>query len=83
MLVRRLADERAATTRSLESFAEERQMKRFLVRLVASSREAKGMLGVPADAIACVFNVDGILVPSATIHAEAWKTTLDEFNGRG
>lgn len=82
MLVRRLADERAATTRSLESFAQERQMKRFLVRLVASSREAKGMLGVPADAIACVFNVDGILVPSATIHAEAWKTTLDEFNGR-
>ena len=57
-------------------------MKRFLVRLVASSREAKGMLGVPADAIACVFNVDGILAPSATIHAEAWKTTFDELNGR-
>ncbi len=79
---RRLADERVATTRSLESFAQERQMKRFLVRLVASSREAKGMLGLPADAIACVFNVDGILVPSAAIHAEAWKTTFDEFNGR-
>ena len=79
---RQLADERVETARLLESFAQERQMQRFLVRLVASSREAKGMLGLPADAVACVFNVDGILVPSAAIHAQAWKTTFDEFNGR-
>lgn len=57
-------------------------MKRFLVRLVASSWEAKRVLGLPADAVACVFNVDGVLVPSAAIHAEAWKMTFDEFNGR-
>ena len=79
---RRLADERVATARLLESFAQERQMKRFLVRLVASSWEAKRVLGLPADAVACVFNVDGVLVPSAAIHAEAWKMTFDEFNGR-
>ena len=79
---RQLADERVATARLLESFAQERQMKRFLVRLVASSSEAKRLLGLPADPVACVFNVDGILVPSAGIHAEAWKTTFDEFNAR-
>ena len=79
---RQLADERVATARLLESFAQERQMKRFLVRLVASSSEAKRLLGLPADTVACVFNVDGILVPSAGIHAEAWKTTFDEFNAR-
>ena len=76
---RRLADERLATARLLESFARERQLKRFLVRLVASSWEAKRLLGLPADAVACVFDVDGVLVPSASIHAEAWKATFDEF----
>ena len=79
---RRLADERVATARLLESFAQERKAKRFLVRLVTSSREAKRLLGLPADAVACVFNVDGVLVPSAAIHAEAWKTTFDEFTAR-
>ena len=75
----RLADERAATARVLDSFARERQMKQFLVRLVATSWESKRLLGVPTDAVACVFNVDGVLVPSAAIHAEAWKATFDEL----
>jgi beta-phosphoglucomutase-like phosphatase (HAD superfamily) len=63
----------------LDSFARERQTKQFLVRLVATSWESKRLLGVPGDAVACVFNVDGVLVPSASIHAEAWKVTFDEF----
>jgi beta-phosphoglucomutase-like phosphatase (HAD superfamily) len=75
----RLADERVATARLLDSFARERQMKNFLVRLVATSWESKRLLGLPPDAVACVFNVDGVLVPSASIHAEAWKATFDEF----
>ena len=79
---RLLTDERVAIARLLESFAQERQMTRFLVRLVASPWEAKRLLGVPADAVACVFNVDGVLVPSATIHAEAWKSTFDELDAR-
>ncbi len=74
-----LADERAATARLLDLFARERQMRRFLVRLVATSWESKRLLGLPADAVACVFNVDGVLVPSAEVHAEAWRTTFDEF----
>jgi HAD superfamily hydrolase (TIGR01509 family) len=79
---RALGDERVAIAELLESFAQERQMKHFIVRLVASSWEAKSLLGLPANAAACVFNVDGVLVPSAAIHAEAWKTTFDEFTSR-
>ncbi len=79
---RRLADERAGTARLLDDFARERQTKRFLVRLVATSWESKRLLGVPTDAVACVFNVDGVLVPSAAIHAEAWRMTFDELIAR-
>lgn len=75
----RLADERAATARLLDAFARERQMRQFLVRIVATSWESKRLLGVPGDAVACVFNVDGVLVASAAIHAEAWRMTFDEF----
>jgi HAD superfamily hydrolase (TIGR01509 family) len=82
MRSRRLGDERAATVSLLDAFARERQTKQFLVRLVATSWESKRLLGVPADAVACVFNVDGVLVPSAAIHAEAWRTTFDEFIAR-
>ena len=78
----RLTDERAATASVLDAFARERQTKHFLVRLVATSWESKRLLGVPADALACVFNVDGVLVPSASIHAEAWRMTFDEFIAR-
>ena len=78
----RLADERSETARLLDAFARERQMRQFLVRLVATSWESKRLLGVPGDAVACVFNVDGVLVPSAAIHAEAWRITFDEFIAR-
>ena len=54
-------------------------MKHFLVRLVSSPWESKRLLGLPADAVACVFNVDGVLVASAAIHAEAWREIFDEF----
>ena len=78
----RLADERGRTVRLLDAVARERQAKRFLVRLVAAPWEAKRLLGLPTDAVACVFNVDGVLVPSAEIHAGAWQATLDEFVAR-
>lgn len=75
----RLADERGETVRLLGALARERHMKPFLVRLIASPWETKRLLGLPADALACVFSVDGVLVASAAIHAAAWKETFDEF----
>lgn len=76
---RGLAEERSATLHLLEGFALGRHSRPMLVRLVASPREAKALLGLPSDAEACVFNVDGVLVASAAIHADAWKEIFDRF----
>jgi beta-phosphoglucomutase-like phosphatase (HAD superfamily) len=66
----------------LSALARDRHTKPGLVRLVASPREAKRLLGLPPDVAACVFNVDGVLVASAVIHADAWKEVFDEFIAR-
>lgn len=75
----RLADERAATAQVLESLARDRHAKPQLVRVVVSPWEAKRLIGLPDDADACVFSLEGVLIGSAAIHAAAWKETLDEF----
>ena len=36
-------------------------------------------LGLPATVIACLFDLDGVLTRTATIHAAAWKETFDRF----
>ena len=36
-------------------------------------------LGLPDGISACLFDLDGVLTPTARIHAEAWKRTFDEF----
>jgi beta-phosphoglucomutase-like phosphatase (HAD superfamily) len=66
----------------LDTFARGAHVKPLLVRLVASPWETKRLLGLPSDVAACVFNVDGVLVSSAAIHAVAWRETLDEFISR-
>jgi beta-phosphoglucomutase family hydrolase len=35
--------------------------------------------GLPDDIRACLFDLDGVLTPTAAIHAKAWKTTFDEY----
>jgi HAD superfamily hydrolase (TIGR01509 family) len=76
---RRLADERVATVGLLDAVARERLANSALVRLVAAPWEVRRLLALPSDTEACVFNVDGVLVGSAAIHAEAWRQTFDEF----
>jgi HAD superfamily hydrolase (TIGR01509 family) len=46
---------------------------------VLPRRDAKRLLGLPAGVQACIFNLDGVLIGSATLHAAAWTTTFDEF----
>jgi HAD superfamily hydrolase (TIGR01509 family) len=75
----RLADERAATARLLDAVARDENAKPSLVRLVSAPWETKRLLGLPSDVSACVFSVDGVLVGSASIHAEAWRQTFDNF----
>lgn len=36
-------------------------------------------LGLPPGTTACLFDMDGVLTRTATVHAEAWKQMFDEF----
>ncbi|MYS24882.1 haloacid dehalogenase superfamily, subfamily IA, variant 3 with third motif having DD or ED/beta-phosphoglucomutase family hydrolase [Streptomyces sp. DvalAA-14] len=36
-------------------------------------------IGLPSDVRACLFDLDGVLTPTALIHAAAWKEMFDEF----
>ena len=77
-----LADERTTTSRLLETLAHEQGAKPLLVRLVTTSWEAKRLLGLPQDTKGCVFNLEGVVIGSAAIHAESWRETFDEFLSR-
>ncbi len=37
------------------------------------------MLGLPDSIRACLFDLDGVLTRTATVHMAAWKRTFDEF----
>ncbi|GAA2358672.1 HAD-IA family hydrolase [Dactylosporangium salmoneum] len=37
------------------------------------------MLSLPAGVRACLFDLDGVLTPTAAVHAAAWKETFDDF----
>jgi beta-phosphoglucomutase family hydrolase len=37
------------------------------------------MLGLPDGVIACLFDMDGVVTKTATVHAAAWKEMFDEF----
>jgi beta-phosphoglucomutase family hydrolase len=37
------------------------------------------MLGLPAGITACLFDMDGVVTKTATLHAAAWKEMFDEF----
>jgi beta-phosphoglucomutase family hydrolase len=37
------------------------------------------MLGLPDGVRACLFDLDGVLTKTASVHAEAWKQMFDEF----
>jgi len=37
------------------------------------------MLGLPDGVVACLFDMDGVVTKTATVHAAAWKDMFDEF----
>ena len=37
------------------------------------------MLGLPATVHACLFDLDGVLTDTASVHAAAWKATFDAY----
>jgi HAD superfamily hydrolase (TIGR01509 family) len=79
-LAHALAAERAPTAQLLRAFA--REHPRGLDRgdhLAVPPDEARQLLGFPSHIRACVFNLDGVLIGSAVIHAQAWAETFDGF----
>ncbi len=36
-------------------------------------------LGLPPQVTACLFDLDGVLTETASVHAKAWKQTFDEY----
>jgi HAD superfamily hydrolase (TIGR01509 family) len=73
-----LAKERKQTLELLKSVARAQGVSpRYLH--VLPRRDTRRLLGLPAKVHACVFNLDGVLIGSATLHAAAWTTTFDEF----
>jgi len=37
-------------------------------------------LGLPPQITACLFDLDGVITQTATVHAQAWKQVFDEFH---
>jgi beta-phosphoglucomutase-like phosphatase (HAD superfamily) len=73
-----LAKERSTTLDLLKDIARARGVSARYLHLLPHG-QTKRLLGLPASVEACVFNLDGVLIGSATLHAAAWTTTFDEF----
>lgn len=44
-----------------------------------TGRAAAGALGLPDVVRACLFDLDGVLTDTASVHKHAWKSMFDEF----
>lgn len=75
----RLAAEVGPTEELLQALARNRRTPVHFLHLMVSPPEARRLLGLPPEVVACVFNLDGVLIPSAALHLAAWMETFDEF----
>lgn len=50
-----------------------------LVRRLSFPHVHRTQLGLPHQVQACVFELDGVLTPSAELHYAAWASVLDDF----
>jgi len=73
-----LAAERDTTLGLLRALAREQGANARYLHLAPRS-ESRRVLGLPSSVDACVFNLDGVLIPSAALHAAAWQATFDQF----
>jgi HAD superfamily hydrolase (TIGR01509 family) len=75
----RLAAERASTVQLLEAVARDEGVRVGFSNVLVSRSALRNVLGLPSAVTACIFNLDGVLIASAVLHAAAWAETLDEF----
>jgi HAD superfamily hydrolase (TIGR01509 family) len=76
---RRLDEERTRTVQLLQGLARDLRTDSPLVRLLAAPAITPRMIGLPDGISACVFDLDGVLTTSATVHAAAWAETFERF----
>jgi beta-phosphoglucomutase-like phosphatase (HAD superfamily) len=75
----RLRREREDTVGCLDSLARVEHVPLDFSYLRVSRSNLRRLLGLPSSVVACVFNLDGVLIGSAAVHAAAWAETFDEF----
>ena len=75
----RLAEQRGEAAKLLQGIARDVHRTSVLVQWLDGPRVTRRVLGLPAEVIACVFDLDGVLTNSAAVHAAAWADTLDDF----
>jgi HAD superfamily hydrolase (TIGR01509 family) len=76
---RGLAAERGETVQLLQGLARSLQADSRLLNWFAGPGVTRRMLGLPDGVVACVFDLDGVLTTSSTVHAAAWTETFDAF----
>ena len=74
-----LAAERSEIIQLLQGMAREQRTASWLLRWLAAPALTRRMLGLPDGVVACVFDLDGVLTTSATMHGVAWAETFDPF----
>jgi HAD superfamily hydrolase (TIGR01509 family) len=75
----RMAVERASTVDLLEKIARDEGVRASFSNVLVSRSALRTVLGLPSAVSACVFNLDGVVVASAALHAAAWGETLGGF----
>ena len=75
----RLRAERSATAGALEALARERHVDAWVSDLQVPAWHVPRLLSLSSAIEACVFNLDGVLIGSATLHAAAWADTFNPF----
>jgi hypothetical protein len=78
----RLGAEREPTALLLQAYARDQRASAPSLHLLLPPMAARRLVGLPLDVTACVFNLDGVLIGSAAVHAAAWTETFDEFISR-
>lgn len=76
---RRLRDEYRSAAEELRRFALDEGISPELAEPFLPRRLARQALGLPSAVRSCVFELDDVLVGSASLHREAWTHTFNEL----
>jgi beta-phosphoglucomutase-like phosphatase (HAD superfamily) len=73
-----LVAQRSSTLVLLKALARDEGVSGRFVHLTPV-RDERRLLGLPSGVVACVFDLEGVLVASVELHRAAWSQAFDEF----